>query len=92
MLIICMLTISLIMFAFPTNFFVCLCAALFCLSLNQEASSILGSCGLSDKVYNFMRARKRSCIQEAGNKPSGTDLKYVLINLTSVQFHRCSEL
>jgi ubiquitin carboxyl-terminal hydrolase 36/42 len=52
----------------------------------------LGSCGLSDKVYNFMRARKRSCIQEAGNKPSGTDLKYVLINLTSVQFHRCSEL
>jgi ubiquitin carboxyl-terminal hydrolase 36/42 len=35
----------------------------------------LGSCGLSDKVYNFMRARKRSCIQEAGNKPSGIDLK-----------------
>ncbi|KAG6793804.1 hypothetical protein POTOM_003027 [Populus tomentosa] len=47
--------------------------------LNQEASFILGSCGLSDKVYNFMRARKRSCIQEAGNKPSGTDLKKLLI-------------
>uniref|UniRef100_A0A6N2NJ70 Ubiquitin carboxyl-terminal hydrolase n=1 Tax=Salix viminalis TaxID=40686 RepID=A0A6N2NJ70_SALVM len=47
--------------------------------LKQEASSILGSCGLSDKVYNFMRARKRSCIQEAGNKPSGTDIKKLLI-------------
>ncbi|CAK7327706.1 unnamed protein product [Dovyalis caffra] len=45
--------------------------------LKQQASSMLGLCGLSDKVYDFMRARKRLCVREAGNKP--TDLKKLLI-------------
>ncbi|KAJ6724525.1 UBIQUITIN CARBOXYL-TERMINAL HYDROLASE 42 [Salix viminalis] len=47
--------------------------------LKQEASLILGSCGLFDEVYDFMRARKRLCVQEEGNKPSGIELKKTLI-------------
>ncbi|XP_011029539.1 PREDICTED: ubiquitin carboxyl-terminal hydrolase 25-like isoform X2 [Populus euphratica] len=48
-------------------------------ALKQQASLILGSCGLFDEVYDFMRARKRLCVHEAGNKPSGTELKKLLI-------------
>ncbi|XP_038690735.1 ubiquitin carboxyl-terminal hydrolase 25 isoform X2 [Tripterygium wilfordii] len=44
----------------------------------KEASSVLRSCGWYDKVYSFMRSRKRLCTQEAGNMPSGTDLKFYL--------------
>ncbi|KAB5534581.1 hypothetical protein DKX38_017667 [Salix brachista] len=47
--------------------------------LKQQASLILGSCGLFDEVYDFMRARKRLCVQEEGNKPSGIELKKTLI-------------
>ncbi|KAJ6333033.1 hypothetical protein OIU77_008983 [Salix suchowensis] len=47
--------------------------------LKQQASLILGSCGLFDEVYDFMRARKRLCVQEEGNKPSGIELKNTLI-------------
>ncbi|KAJ6728133.1 UBIQUITIN CARBOXYL-TERMINAL HYDROLASE [Salix koriyanagi] len=47
--------------------------------LKQQASLILGSCGLFDEVYDFMRSRKRLCVQEEGNKPSGIELKNTLI-------------
>ncbi|KAJ6770335.1 UBIQUITIN CARBOXYL-TERMINAL HYDROLASE 42 [Salix purpurea] len=47
--------------------------------LKQQASLILGSCGLFDEVYDFMRVRKRLCAQEEGNKPSGIELKKTLI-------------
>jgi hypothetical protein len=75
MLIMCLLTILVNHLYFSYYFFACLCASIFCFSLKQQASLILGSCGFFDKVYDFMRARKRLCVHEAGNKPSGTELK-----------------
>ncbi len=48
------------------NFFM-----LYSFSLKKEASSVLQSCGWSDKVHNFMSSRKRLC-REAGNGPSSS--------------------
>lgn len=46
--------------------------------LKKEASSVLRSCGWSDKVYTFMHSRKRIC-QEAKNTSSISELKKFLI-------------
>ncbi|GMY33513.1 ubiquitin carboxyl-terminal hydrolase 25 [Fagus crenata] len=47
--------------------------------LKKEASSVLQSCGWSDKVHNFMSSRKRLC-REAGNGPSSSsEFKKLLI-------------
>ncbi|KAL5565248.1 hypothetical protein UlMin_028412 [Ulmus minor] len=49
--------------------------------LAKEASSVLRSCGWSEKVYSFMSSRKRSRTQEAGTAPlSIHELKKLLIN------------
>ncbi|XP_050218113.1 ubiquitin carboxyl-terminal hydrolase 25 [Mercurialis annua] len=47
--------------------------------LKQEASTVLQSCGWSNKVYSFMCSRKRLCVRELGNLPSDADLKKLLI-------------
>lgn len=49
------------------------CFVLCDVSLEKEASSVLRSCGWSGNVYSFMCSRKR--VREAGNTPSGSDLK-----------------
>ncbi|KAF3441127.1 hypothetical protein FNV43_RR15038 [Rhamnella rubrinervis] len=47
--------------------------------LKKEASSVLRSCGWSDKVYSFMHSRKRLCLQEAGWTPSnGNELRKLI--------------
>jgi ubiquitin carboxyl-terminal hydrolase 36/42 len=52
---------------------------LYSFSLKKEASSVLQSCGWSDKVHNFMSSRKRLC-REAGNGPSSSsEFKKLLI-------------
>lgn len=47
--------------------------------LKKEASSVLRSCGWSEKVLSFMRSRKRQCAHEAGITPCDIDLKKLLI-------------
>lgn len=48
--------------------------------LASEALTVLRSCDWFGKVHDFMRARKRSCIQAAGGCPNNTELKEELIN------------
>ncbi|XP_065861673.1 ubiquitin carboxyl-terminal hydrolase 25 [Euphorbia lathyris] len=50
--------------------------------LEQEASSVLRSCGWSDNVYSFMHSRKRSCARLAGN----IDLKEILMTEAKASF------
>ncbi|KAJ8755063.1 hypothetical protein K2173_016631 [Erythroxylum novogranatense] len=47
--------------------------------LQQNASTILRSCGWSDKVYKFMHKKKRLCARDLGDNPTCDDLKRVLI-------------
>ncbi|KAL9432932.1 hypothetical protein AB3S75_027863 [Citrus x aurantiifolia] len=47
--------------------------------LKKEASSVLRSCGWSEKVLSYMRSRKRQCAHEVGITPGDIDLKKLLI-------------
>ncbi|GLU14663.1 hypothetical protein SLE2022_312220 [Rubroshorea leprosula] len=47
--------------------------------LENEASSVLRSCGWTDEVYRFMHLRRRLCAGEAGISQSGSDLKEKMI-------------
>ncbi|KAI4323142.1 hypothetical protein L6164_022772 [Bauhinia variegata] len=48
-------------------------------SLKRDASSVLRSCGYSDKVYSFMRSRKRLHAEEAGNSLKLDEIRKSLI-------------
>ncbi|RWV78708.1 hypothetical protein GW17_00060275, partial [Ensete ventricosum] len=48
--------------------------------LAGEASSELHSCGWVDQVQNFMRARKRLCMQESGSSSDNSLIRRRLIN------------
>ncbi|XP_009417058.2 ubiquitin carboxyl-terminal hydrolase 25 [Musa acuminata AAA Group] len=48
--------------------------------LAGEASSELHSCGWVDQVQNFMRARKRLCMQESGTSSDNSLIRRHLIN------------
>ncbi|KAI4333390.1 hypothetical protein L6164_018212 [Bauhinia variegata] len=48
-------------------------------SLKRDASSVLRSCGYSDKVYGFMRAKKRLCAEEAGTSFTLDEIRKSLI-------------
>ncbi|XP_021832110.1 ubiquitin carboxyl-terminal hydrolase 25 [Prunus avium] len=47
--------------------------------LKKEASSVLRSCGWSDKVHSFMRSKKRLCAQQVGTDPNSDEVKKLLI-------------
>lgn len=48
--------------------------------LASEALAVLRSCDWYGKVYDFMRARKKSCMQATGGCPNNAELKIELIN------------
>lgn len=45
------------------------------ISLKKEASSVLRSCGWSDKVHSFMRSKKRLCAQQVGTNLNSDEVK-----------------
>ncbi|XP_020585349.1 ubiquitin carboxyl-terminal hydrolase 25 [Phalaenopsis equestris] len=54
--------------------------------LASEALSVLRSCDWFGKVHDFMRVRKRSCVQAAGGCPNNAELKKDLINSARENF------